>query len=151
MLGTLKLLLPALVPSWRFFDAIAPSPRVQFILLNKEEKPLHPWQEFRPRPKKVTFLKMLKRLFWNPTWNESLFLVSCSERLLDYPTKHSEDEILNRIILELKKAGLLDATPDLFAIQFRLKQVQRRNHYLTEKIVYHSRIESLKDNNVDEL
>ena len=151
MLATLKLLLPALIPSWRFFDAITPSPRVQFILLSKELRPLQPWQEFRPRPQKISLLCMLKQMLWNSYWNESLFIVSCSERLLDHPTKHSEDKILQQIILELKTQGLFSTTPDLFALQFRLKQVQRRDHELTEKIVYHSRITPLKDQIGDEL
>ena len=34
---TLRLLLPVLIPSWRFFSAIAPSPRVEFVTLAKED------------------------------------------------------------------------------------------------------------------
>ena len=29
----IRLLLPALIPSWRFFDVVAPSPRIEFVLL----------------------------------------------------------------------------------------------------------------------
>jgi len=119
------------------------------MLFDKEKKPLGPWQEFRPRPKKVSLLRMFKRMFWNPNWNESLFLVSCSERLLDYPTKHSEDEILNRIIFALKKENQFEERPEIFSLQFRLKQIQRRNHYLTEKIVYHSRLALLKNETIE--
>jgi len=39
-------------------------------------------------------MQMSGRMFWNPSWNESLFLVSCAERLLQNPTPHSEDEIM---------------------------------------------------------
>ena len=32
MQNALRLLLPALIPSWRFFDVIAPSPRIEYAL-----------------------------------------------------------------------------------------------------------------------
>ena len=97
MLQTLKLLLPALIPSWRFFDTIAPSPRIEFALLKTARDASGRWQEFRPRPARLPISTMLKRMFWNPRWNESLFLVSCAERLMESPTEHSSQEILARI------------------------------------------------------
>ena len=137
MLKTLKLLLPALVPSWRFFDIIAPSPRIQFALLNEENgEPLN-WQEFRPRPNHVPFVQMLARLFWNPHWNESLFMVSCAERLMQNPTQHSEDEILQRILNELKQGGSVAASH----VQFRLLYIYREGDELHQVVTYHSRIE----------
>ena len=36
MFNVLKLLIPALLPSWNFFDYITPSPRIQFTLLKHE-------------------------------------------------------------------------------------------------------------------
>ena len=33
MRNPFKLLLPALIPSWSFFDVIAPSPRIEYALL----------------------------------------------------------------------------------------------------------------------
>ena len=92
-----KLLLPALIPSWNFFDLIAPSPRIQFSLFNDENKSTKNWQEFRPRPKHLSFSQMILRMLWNPRWNESLYLVSCAERIIENYTKHSEIEILTRI------------------------------------------------------
>lgn len=105
MLQTLKLLLPALLPSWHFFDFIAASPRIQFTLLTAENNPLienRDWQEIRPRPVRLSLLQMLGRMLRNPRWNESLFLVGCAERLLESPTTHSEDEILKRFVAELR-------------------------------------------------
>jgi len=141
----LKLLLPAVIPSWRFFDVIAPSPRIQFVLLNSAIAPVDEkgeWREFRPRPAHLSFLQMLGRMFWNPERNESLFLVSCAERLLQQPTQHSEDEILKRIIAELKAnhSGVTEATTHL---QFRLLLVQRQDSRLQQHIVFHSRIQPL--------
>jgi hypothetical protein len=100
--GFLKLLLPALIPSWNFFDVIAPSPRVEYARLRSIGDAQGEWREFRPRPARLSPQEMLKRLFWNPRWNESLFLVSCAERLTDVATAHSEDEIFKRIAADLR-------------------------------------------------
>ena len=94
-LNTLKLLLPALIPSWNFFDVIAPSPRIEYTLLNSQNESVTDWQEFRPRPEQLSFIQLLFRLLLNPRWNETLFMVSCAERILQNPTEyqHSENEI----------------------------------------------------------
>lgn len=101
MRSLLKLLLPALIPSWNFFDVIAPSPRVEYARLRSIGDASGDWREFRPRPAQVPPLEMLKRLAWNPRWNESLFLVSCAERLTEEASAHSEDEIFKRIAADL--------------------------------------------------
>jgi hypothetical protein len=103
MLRPLALLLPALIPSWRFFDIIAPSPRIEYAVLPSRDATAE-WREFRPRPQRVSLPAMLGRLFWNSRWNETLFLVSCAERLVDEPTAHSEDEIFRRIAADLADA-----------------------------------------------
>jgi hypothetical protein len=93
MLHLFTLLLPGLIPSWEFFKAIEPSPRVQWRLRASHAQDNDPWQEFRPRPAHLPWWVMLRRLFWNPRWNDTLYLVSLSERLMLSPTAHSEDEI----------------------------------------------------------
>lgn len=101
----LALILPALIPSWRFFDTIGPSPRIEYALLSSPDNPPATWLPFRPRPQRVPLTAMLARLFWNARWNETLFLVSCAERLMDRPTTHSEDEILQRIAADLARTS----------------------------------------------
>ena len=148
MLFTLKLLLPALLPSWRFFDFIAPSPRIQYALLRASDDTPEKWSEFRPRPQSLSFLQMLGHMFWNPGWNESLFLVSCAERLLENPTAHSEDEIFKRIISDLEKDN---ADPDLKSathLQFRLLLVQRKNSEIEQAVAFESRIRVLPSQDV---
>lgn len=103
MLNTLRLLLPALIPSWNFFDAIGPSPRIEYALTGARDVEPAAWAEFRPRPERLSPFAMLGRLFWNPRWNETLFLVACAERLMREPTTHSEDEIFRRIAADLSK------------------------------------------------
>lgn len=148
MINILKLLPPALLPSWRFFDVIAPSSRVQFVLLDTEDETRSEWQEFRPRPATLSFTEMLKRMLWNPDWNESLFLVSCAERLLEHPTQHSEDEILKRIARELMANDTNGPEMTATSVQFRLLLIQRKDSVLHEHVVFHSRIQPLSALNI---
>lgn len=92
-----RLLIPALIPSWRFFDAIAPAPRIEFALMSDAEDAVSAWQEFRPRPAQLSWPALLRRMFWNPRWNESLYLASCAERLLEQPGAAFENELLSRV------------------------------------------------------
>lgn len=133
MLRSFQLLLPALIPSWRFFDVIAPSPRIEFALLESEQDTADHWREFRPRPEKLSFITMLRRLFWNPDWNESLFLVSCAERIAEHPTEHSQQEILARIRNDLTE----NTAPYL---QFRLVFISRHDAELRREILFTSPI-----------
>lgn len=103
MFHALKLLGPALIPSWNFFDVIAASPRVEYALLRSPDETGDGWREFRPRPQHIPLRVMLTRLFWNARWNERLFVVSCAERLLAEPAEHSQAEIFRRIAADLEE------------------------------------------------
>lgn len=133
MRKTLSLILPVLIPSWRFFKSIEPSPRVQWALVIASTGTAPNWQEFRPRPKSVSPLQMLCRLFWNPVWNEFLFLVSCAERIHDHPTNHSINEIQHRIRSELVPTPQPSHDTSL---QFRLVFVERTDETLSETVVF---------------
>lgn len=132
----LALLAPALIPSWRFFDIIAASPRVEYALLPARGAPAEDWREFRPRPQRVPPHVLLARLFWNPRWNESLFLVSCAERLIDRATAHSEDEIFARIAGDLARARDASALPQWLA--FRLVFLHREGEAVTRQVRFQS-------------
>ncbi|UWQ30393.1 hypothetical protein [Leisingera sp. M523] len=118
MLSLIKLLLPALMPSWRFFKAVDPSPRVEWAMLANAASTPAQWHEFRPRPQNLTPWAMACRMLWNPRWNENLFLVSCAERLTLAPSSHSRQEILRRITAELERT--LPPGARLPYLQFRL-------------------------------
>ena len=139
MYKIIKLLLPALIPSWNFFDVIVPSPRIQFSIIESSED-VREWQEFRPRPGHISFSKMLWRMLWNPTWNESLFLVSCAERLLENPTAHSEEEIFKRIKAEL---GVDNDKGAL--VKFRLLFIHREGDKLKEEVEYESQLQVIAE------
>jgi len=143
MFHLLKLLIPALVPSWNFFDVITPSPRIQFTLFGSNDDVQTEWQEYRPRPAHLTMFQMIGRMFWNAKWNETMFLIGCAERLMVNPTPHSENEILNRMIDDFsRKFSEIDLN-DKTHLQFRLIVVQRQNNELTQEITYYSRIKKL--------
>lgn len=133
MRGLAKLLLPALVPSWNFFDVIAPSPRVEYARLRSIGDASGDWREFRPRPTRVSVATMARRLLWNPRWNESLFLVSCAERLTTEPTAHSEDEIFKRIAAD--QAGEPD-DPERPWLCFRLTFVSREADAIASEVLF---------------
>ncbi|PCI04699.1 MAG: hypothetical protein COB78_08180 [Hyphomicrobiales bacterium] len=137
MLQTIKLLLPALMPSWRFFSVIAPSPRIEITLLKTAKDTPDSWQEFRPRPAHLSIGSMLKRMFYNARWNEALFLTSLAERLSSNPTEHSSQEILKRIKAELVRNSFDSfdsaATPHL---QFRLVFVHREGEQLQKHVTF---------------
>lgn len=130
LIKILKLMLPALIPSWRFFDEIAPSPRVEFAVLQTPQADPSQWNEFRPRPDHLSGASMLKRLFWNPLWNESLFLVSCSERLIESGNPYYIQEIFKRIKNDLSK------NPAGPYVKFRLVFVHREGDELQKNILF---------------
>jgi hypothetical protein len=134
MYKTLKLILPVLFPSWRFFDVIAPSPRIEFTVLKTKNDTPYGWHEFRSRPIKLSFFEMLKRMFWNRQWNEDLFLVSCAEKIMSQPNDHSIHEIIKRIETQLR------ATQGEFFegsyLQFRLVFLYREGTEIKSQITF---------------
>ncbi|MEM6627293.1 MAG: hypothetical protein AAF719_11375 [Pseudomonadota bacterium] len=137
MLNTLKLLLPAIIPSWRFFDAVAPSPRIEFAWCDASGEAIGDWEEFRPRPARLSSATLIRRLAWNPRWNETLFLVSCSERLIANPTDHSRDEIFRRLEAELAPMHAAGA-PRQNWFQFRLVFLSRQGDTVRRDVLYTS-------------
>ena len=128
MLHLLSLFLPTVIPSWRFFKTVAPSPRIEYRLI--EAGRVGDWQEDRPRPGHLGLGQILRRMLWNPEWNEQLYLVSCSERLIDEPSQHSVDEI------NLRVARLLPVGQQ--ELQFRLVFVSREQGQIVKLVEYES-------------
>ena len=142
MIGAFRLLLPALLPSWRFFDLIAPSPRIEFALSRYHDEPVRDWTEFRPRPDKISLRKLLVSLFWNPLWNENLYLITCSERLLEAPDPFREAQIVSRIKDDLVSAGGLETFHHF--VRFRLVLVQRIGDRLEKSVAFASDVVPLE-------
>lgn len=133
MRDTLKLLLPGLIPSWAFFKAVEPSPRVEWRLIPPNDVEGGQWTEARQRPQKVTFARMALRLFWNPQWNEALYLVSLAERLAQEASAHSINEIHRLLESELGQAAFAVQGAH---VQFRLVFTHRDGSDLVPVVTY---------------
>ena len=130
----LQHLLPALIPSWRFFDYIAPSPRIEYAIVANADDPATQWREFRPRPAYLSVASMLRRLFWNPLWNESLYMWSCAEKLMVGPSALHEDELLTRIVRALADDETGDQSVEAAYLLVRIVVVKREGAALTRRI-----------------
>jgi hypothetical protein len=96
----LQWLLPALMPSWRFFDTMGAAPRLEWA---RHEPGVEPrWQAFRPQPAQRHPAAVALSLIWAPRRNETLFILSCAESLLQAPTAARE-----RLLLSTLRAAAL--------------------------------------------
>ncbi|MEP4196447.1 MAG: hypothetical protein ABJL99_12520 [Aliishimia sp.] len=128
MFSLIHLILPTLFPSWRFFEDVGPSPRIDFRLLR--EGTATQWRDAIPRPERVSPFEAICRLFWNRHRNESLYLTSCSERLIVEPTDHTLAQINTRL---MRRHGQVGAQ-----IQFRLRLITRDEDRIDTTIAYES-------------
>ncbi|HWV16454.1 MAG TPA: hypothetical protein VN030_13555 [Cellvibrio sp.] len=134
----LKLLLPVIFPSWRFFSGIGPSPRIEFAFMQSENDSPEFWQEFRPRPLRVSWAEGVRRLLWNPRWNENLYINSCAERLFEEHSPMREQEIMRRILRALQ-SGEVSCAAEAKYLQFRISAVLREDGQVTQPLVFVSR------------
>ncbi len=143
MLQIFQLLLPAIIPSWRFFESISPSPRIEYTLLENKNSLAKTWHMFRPKPEKLTVADLIRHMFFNAKSNETLFLTSCAERLIHHPTEHSVNEIIEHIQQDLKND--ICAAENNRYVQFRLMFIHREGTTLHTDILYMSQIYLLKE------
>ncbi|NPU91008.1 MAG: hypothetical protein HPY82_03775 [Gammaproteobacteria bacterium] len=122
----LRYLLPALIPSWRFFDDVGPSPRVEYCLL-ADENAEPEWQPFQPQPEHIPLTQLFRRLVWNPARNESLYLLSSCEKILERDSLQAQQVIAGRIALALRSGEL---PPQARWFRFRLLVVEREGEAL---------------------
>jgi hypothetical protein len=135
MVNTLRLLLPALFPSWRFFDVIAPSPRIELAVVADPDGAVpesdHVWRACRPTRPRMGIVDYVTAFFWNARWNETLFLATCAERLMQNPSEHSTREIRRRLRRDLTAE---EAAAPCF--RFRLVFVSRDAEAVRRDVAY---------------
>lgn len=122
MLRLVHLLLPVLFPSWRFFKEVGPSPRIEV------PGPDGCWVSALPRPARLSPAQRLGRLFYNPTWNEDLYLLSLCDRLLVEGTVQAVDRLSARLAARLK------VSPE--TLVFRIALVTRERDGVHHDIAY---------------
>lgn len=114
LLRAARLLLPVLVPSWRFFDSIGPSPRIEFLVWTQAatEAPgmpaevAPPWAPWTLTPETVGVGTMFARLLFNASRNEVLYLLACCERVVDEGSRHAEQQIAARLAAHIRRQRL---------------------------------------------
>lgn len=132
--NVLKLLLPALFPSWRFFDVIGPSPRVEVCLLEHPADERAVWWDSRARPERLALRDRLKSFFFNARWNETLHLANCAERFVQGQTEQCTQEIRRRLRADLRTGVDGKAPPPFF--RFRLVFVSRYEGMLRRDVAF---------------
>ncbi len=139
MLRTVGVMVPVVVPSWRFFDVIAPSPRLEYRWMQNRQDERQPWQEYRPRPASMSVRRMLWHLLWNPRWNEGLFMVSCMERWMESGDPVAWHEITTRLEQEVRaqraRASDMERDAEGQYWQFRIILIQREGEQLLRDVV----------------
>ena len=133
LIRIITLVLPIVFPSWRFFKTVEPSPRIQWAWREQDKSAAPNWQEFHPLQERLSWPRTVGQLFYNAQWNESLFLVSCAERLQDSPSGRLIDEIKSRVSRKLSKNN--DTGQSCLAC-FRIIFVQDRDGSQTLDEVY---------------
>lgn len=129
-----RLLLPALIPAWRFFDAIGPSPRLEWRWRDSRRRPLGPWHAFAPRPAALGPGQILRRLAWNPRWNEALYAMRCAERILE----GERDFPVNELTRRLRDALADIATEPVAYFEFRVVAHTRADGRLVHAVAWRS-------------
>lgn len=130
MIKFISLIMPIILPSWRFFDWIGPSPRIE-IRKDSALNNVNPWHTFMPKPERISIGQMICHMVWNPHRNEALFLASLSERLMHGEEEFAREEIFHRIIAK---------TPQCQSIEFRLVFHYREGTTLKSHVTYTSPI-----------
>lgn len=134
-LNSLRLLLPALFPSWRFFDVIGPSPRIEVARLQTPDNAGDDWREVRPRAAGLGIGGYLRSFFFNPRWNETLFLVTCAEGVIRDESDHTVREIRDRLRADLNRPG---AAPSAPWFRFRIALLSRHEGRVRRDVVFTS-------------
>jgi hypothetical protein len=131
----LTLLLPVIFPSWRFFSSIGPAPRIHIAFLqNENDEPIE-WQEFRPRPAKISIKEGTWRLLHNPQWNETLYINSCAERLFEGYSEMREREIMRRILVAIDSGEIKTDTTKPY-VTYRLSAVMREGQVISQQVTF---------------
>lgn len=133
----LNLVLPVIFPSWRFFSSIGPSPRIHYAFLEDENSEPQEWIEFRPIPQRIRFLSRLRNLFYNPEWNEKLYMNTCAERLFEAYSPMRDQEIMARLIAAYNSGEIASAN-EVSYITYRISALMREGNEVIQQVTFTS-------------
>lgn len=143
----IKLLLPVLFPSWRFFSGIGPSPRFDIGFLKADETDPSMWIDLGQLPKELGIWSGMTRLFHNPIWNDQLYINTCAEHLFEFNSDFREREIADRL-LALFQIKANKIPNEAMGFCFRIRAIESDALNPREKIVFFSKSFSLDVENL---
>lgn len=130
-----RLMLPVLLPSWRFFASIAPSPRIEFAICNSLGERTQTWRTMSPTPDRLSVAQLCWRLIHNTQRNEDLYLVSCAENLIASGQQQWADRIANCLRRRLhKQCHVIDNEKFCFRLVFVVREgdgIERHECYVS--------------------
>ncbi|MEN0038998.1 MAG: hypothetical protein AAGC78_18105 [Cellvibrio sp.] len=138
----LRLILPVLFPSWRFFSSIGPSPRIEVGFASTAQLEPADWFPVFPLPEKISFTSGIVQLLHNPKWNDRLYINTCAEHLFESHSEFHEQQIAQRL-LHLISAREIPVPINAQTLFFRVRALVAENGQLTEDITFISRAFSL--------
>lgn len=103
----LKLILPVLFPSWRFFSSIGPSPRIEVGFATQSDSTPPEFIPVFTLPEKVSPLSSFVRLMHNPEWNERLYINTCAEYLFETHSEFHEQQIAQRLLIAIQSRKII--------------------------------------------
>ena len=151
MTGTLYrwigLFLPVLIPSWRFFAAVGPAPRIDIAIITDDGQAIadDAWRELLPRPDHLSAAQQLAQLLWSPAINERLFWLSLAERLIRHQAR-GEDEHAIRLAMMLTgrlRSWLAATNAQSQRFAYRLILIDNADGSLVSIEAYRSDVHSL--------
>lgn len=133
-MNVIQLLAPVFIPSWRFFDEVGSSPRIEIGFGEIQDEPPTVWMEFRSISKDISIKDYIIRMIWNPVRNQDLFLMTCAQKVLEEQKQCYIDQI-KRIISASKAVQSQCRHEDRF-LYFRLVYLFSDDEDLSKEIGY---------------
>lgn len=127
------LILPIVMPSWRFFDVIAPAPHIEFGWADSATSNALAWRPFLPTPATIDWPLRLRHLWSNAARNETLYLLACADQVCYATSARAAAEIRARLERALANGSLDRQGPYLC---LRIRTVVRVGTELQETVAY---------------
>ena len=90
-----------MISSWQFFKEVTPKLEIEFSWNDDARN----WQVLKLRAQNLSTIELIKSVFFNPQWNEALYIMDCAERLIMNPSQERINQLKERIQMQLEKQG----------------------------------------------
>lgn len=121
------MILPAFIPSWKFFDQVGEALLVEYAWTSATAEP-QVWQNAN-RMSALSWSEMFLRLFWNPVGNEDLFIMSAADRFL----RDSSESRLNIVRQRVAHRHPPENETDYLHLRIRMRELPLPESPLTPR------------------